>query len=78
MTDDRIWIYDHGEVRSALPTSPAKWHGETECVVGPFSNEAAARNFSQVRRPSDLARQRTFVRGNSWYVELTPGSSKSA
>lgn len=71
MIENRIWFQDSVGVRSAEITSPASWHGEDECIIGPFSNEAAARNFSRVRRPYARACQRYFVRGDAWYVQLT-------
>jgi hypothetical protein len=71
MVRDQIWIHEDGATRSAEITSPARWGGEGGCIVGPFSNEAAARNFAGVRRPKRLE-QRYFVRGDAWYLELIP------
>jgi len=68
-----IWIRDDTGVRSLEPTLPNCWHGEADCVVGPFSSKMVAEYFalsSVERKAFASATDSVFANGDAWYVEI--------
>lgn len=56
----------------ATVNAPTDWQGECG-LVGPFESRSVAQTFASFR--VDFARfivQRTFAKGNSWYLEIVP------
>jgi hypothetical protein len=50
---------------------PNRWHGEVDCVIGPFSSKHVAEYYARVVvdfGQFEIA-QRIFANGDSWYIE---------
>jgi hypothetical protein len=68
-----LWLSDASGTHQVQVSSPNTWHGETDCVVGPFSSEKAAQGYVTAVQLSDYDRVLdVFVRGNAWYVSVAP------
>lgn len=66
-----------GRVRPLEPISPNRWKGETDCVVGPFSNRYLANGFANVTTDFGqygAVRFNVFAKRECWYVEVQPQS----
>ncbi|MEJ2356679.1 MAG: hypothetical protein P8Y13_01185 [Deinococcales bacterium] len=60
-------------VRPVTPISPNRWKGETDCIVGPFSNRGLAYGFANVTTDFGQyggVRFHVFAKRDSWYVEV--------
>lgn len=62
----------HGETfQDYHPVVPNRWHGEVDCVIGPFSSQQVAEYYAKV--VVDFGQfeisQRIFANGDSWYIE---------
>lgn len=57
--------------RQYQPIVPNRWHGEVDCVIGPFSSQQVAEYYAKV--VVDFGQfeivQRIFANGDSWYIE---------
>jgi hypothetical protein len=53
------------------PIVPNRWHGQVDCVIGPFSSQHVAEYYAKV--VVDFGQfeisQRIFANGDSWYIE---------
>jgi hypothetical protein len=53
------------------PIVPNRWHGEVDCVIGPFSSRQVAEYYAKI--VIDFGHfeisQRIFANGDSWYIE---------
>lgn len=63
-----------GTLRKRVPILPNRWKGETECLVGPFSDASVARYFAGY--VVDFGQYSAysydvFVAYDSWYVEIS-------
>lgn len=63
-----------GTLCRRVPVLPNRWKGETDCLVGPFSDASVARyfagyvvDFGQYSAYS----YHVFVSYDSWYVEIS-------
>lgn len=62
-------------VRPRQPISPNCWEGETDCIVGPFSNRSLANGFANVTTDFGqfgAIRFKVFAKRECWYVEVQP------
>ncbi len=60
-------------VRPVTPISPNRWKGESDCIVGPFSNRGLAFGFANVTTDFGQyggVRFHIFAKRDSWYVEV--------
>lgn len=54
---------------------PNRWHGQVDCLAGPFSSRSVAAHFAErvVDFGSfDAFAGRIFARREGWYVEVRP------
>lgn len=59
---------------------PARWQGQIDCLVGPFSSRGVAGHFANrvVDFGSfDAHAGRIFARGDGWFVEIRPDPAGS-
>jgi hypothetical protein len=57
--------------RQYHPIVPNRWHGEVDCVIGPFSSQQVAEYYAKVVvdfGQFEIA-QHIFANGDSWYIE---------
>jgi hypothetical protein len=54
------------------PISPSNWHGETGCVIGPFSSREITEYFlvKVMHLHQGRPTPRVFAEGYNWYIEL--------
>lgn len=53
-------------------TSPSRWKGESNCIIGPFSSEQIAEYFTGYFAAliDDLPECAFFPKGDCWYIEV--------
>ncbi|HKI57424.1 MAG TPA: hypothetical protein VKB31_09760 [Trueperaceae bacterium] len=66
---ESVWLRDAEGIHETSAISPAAWHGERGCVVGPFSSAQIARIFLQYRRCASRT-ARVFPARSAYYVEM--------
>ncbi|MCB0370520.1 MAG: hypothetical protein KDD45_14125 [Bdellovibrionales bacterium] len=67
-------IYDPLRQKTLELKLPTNWCGHDNCVVGPFSDQQAAKQFIKARLQFgeiELFYHETFIRGNATYVRVT-------
>lgn len=67
-----VWSSSAG-IQQSSPISPNSWHGEGDCLVGPFSSREVAEYFAHPVVDFghyDVCAKSIFVRRDSWYVEI--------
>lgn len=75
MANRSIWIHDEAGVRLLQPTLPNCWHGEVNCIVGPFSSKNIAEYFAKASvdfSHCNAIMESIFPSGDAWYVEVKP------
>lgn len=65
---------EKGMLRKRVPVLPNRWKGETDCLVGPFSDASVARYFAGY--VVDFGQYSAYsynvlVAYDSWYVEIS-------
>lgn len=52
--------------------SPAKWHSESNCLVGPFSDKHVAQVFIENAAfdAEAIVIDDVFVKGNAWFIAV--------
>jgi hypothetical protein len=67
-----LWLSDATGTHQVQVSSPNTWHGETDCVVGPFSSHETAQTYVTFMQLADYDRVlEVFVKGDAWYVAVT-------
>jgi hypothetical protein len=68
---DKITIKHGNSFHAYDPIVPAHWHGEVNCVIGPFSSQQVAEYYAKV--VVDFGQlevsQRIFANRDAWYIE---------
>ncbi len=75
MANRPIWIRNEEGIKILHPTLPNCWHGEADCVVGPFSSKVIAEYFAKVSTDfshCNAIMDSIFPNGDAWYVEVKP------
>lgn len=60
------------QLRRYQPISPNRWHGEVDCVIGPFSSKEIAEYFAG--HAADFGQfgnieEIVFAKRDEWYIE---------
>jgi hypothetical protein len=66
-----LWLHDASGPHPVTVSPPSQWHGETDCVIGPFSSSETAQTYVTMSHYSEYDRVlEVFVKGNAWYVSV--------